>query len=201
MARRKRKQWKPIDTEQMSERQREGFVQGEDPREVWEEAKDRTPAPGIDGLTLVRHMRDVEKVVGSRVPLPKFVGSVPDETSLVTTFADGRSFQEVNLTYQPETIRAFRAGMICFKCLEPQAYAFEDHHMPDCEGLALRGPRYMRDRQIMDIAMEMDERGVHLGPAKPIAEHFEQMELVAEQRRFRRRIEEGRSLGRGARRA
>ena len=204
MARWKKSKFRPIDVSEMSERQREGFIQGDDPREVWEESKERFPkTPGVDGIQLARTLRDAERVVGTRVPLPKFVGKEPEQTSLVTTFPDGRNFREAHLTFQPETIRAMKAGMICLKCLEPQAYANEDKHMPDCEGLALHGPRYMRKgRQIIDLAMELEHStGTHVGPSKPIGEHMAEMELRAEQRRFRKKIEAGGSVGRRARRS
>lgn len=148
-------------------------------------------SPSKEG-SVVRHMSEHESV--GRVPLPRFVGE--DRAGMVTTFADGREFRDKTLIFQPEVMRSFQAGMICLRCLEPQSHAFADEHLPGCEGVALVGARYMRDRQIMDYAMEFDgER--HLGPSRPINEYLDELEAVAEKRAFDRKIAEGRSPMKG----
>lgn len=145
-----------------------------------------------DGVSLLRHMNKSE-VVG-RVPLPRFVGE--DKFGMVTVFADGRQFRDKTLTFQPETTRAIQAGLICMRCLEPQSSPFADEHLPGCEGVALSGPRYMKDRQIMDFAMEY-EGNRHLGPSKPITEYLDEMDAAAERRAFDKKIAGGKSPMRG----
>jgi hypothetical protein len=154
-----------------------------------DEALAMFPAKQASGIEVVKHMKDVEKVVGSRVPTPRFVGE-ESSTDMVMEFADGRRFADVRKTYQPEAIRAFQEGMICMKCLEPQAFPFEDQHLPGCEGVALAGEHYMRDRQIMDFAMEFEgER--HIGPSKPIKEFMVEQEERVEKRHFIEKVLEG----------
>ena len=56
----------------------------------------------------------------------------------------------------------------------------------------------MKERQIMDVAMEF-EGDKHLGPARPMSEYLEEQSLRHEKAKFEARIAEGRSRGRRAR--
>jgi hypothetical protein len=170
-----------------------GLAQGEEEIEADRLNFHRTPA----GVDVVRHMRDVELVLGSRVPLPKFVAE-ESSSDLVTEFADGRRFHDVRKVFDPDTVRAFQSGMLCLKCLEPQAVPFGDDHLPGCEGVALAGEHYMRDRQILDFAAEF-EGTHHIGPSRPISQFLAEQTERRERREFEQRIAEGRSRGRRAR--
>lgn len=167
-----------------------GLTQGVSKEEVMRDLAAQASAPS--GVESIRHMNHVEHV--GRVPLPKFV---PDETpsDLVVIFPDGRAFREVEKMFQPDVIAAMRGGMICLRCLEPQAEAFGDDHLPGCEGVAMHGTRYMRDRMILDLNMEMRD-GKHLGPAKPMSEYLDEQAIRAERARFDAKIAEGGSKGR-----
>lgn len=191
MARRKKK--RRIAPEELHPDVAKGLAQGRE--EIIEDARSYRRSPA--GVEVVAHMRDVETVIGSRVPLPKFVGEV-SSSDMITEFADGRAFHDVRKTFGPDTLRAMREGLICLKCLEPQAHAFEDVHLPGCEGVALHGPSYMRDRQIMDIAMEFEGEH-HIGPSKPIKEYLLEQDLRQEKRAFEASIIEGGSRGRRVR--
>lgn len=182
-----------VNPDNLAPRIAEGITQGVPKDEVFADLE----ASRQEERQIVKGM--VEQAHVGRVPLPRFVGA-DHPTSVVLTFADGRSFRETNKTFQPETMRALQAGMICLKCLEPQSHAFGDEHLPGCEGVALAGPTYMKDRQIIDLNMEF-EGEKHIGPAKPIRQYLEEMDMRAEQRAFDRKIAEGASPMKGLRRS
>lgn len=195
---RKRDSWR-VDPADLDPKVAAGLAQGDEEIQEQEERyrqEDETPKP--EGLVLARNLADAEKIIGTRVPLPKFIAEDAD-TSMVLSLGDDRSFRDVRKIYDPETLRAMKSGYLCFKCHEPQAYPFEDAHLDGCEGVSLAGPDYMKRRQIMDIAMEM-EGEVHIGPSKPIKEYLQEQELRVEERRFEQEILEGKSRQRGARR-
>lgn len=143
------------------------------------EALDMHPVNSGSGLELVRHMRDVENVGDSRVPIAKFVAA-EDADSVWLDEPTGRIQKNVTLTFQQDTIRAIQSGMICLRCLEPQPYAFPEV----CQSEEAMGCSYpIKERQITDFAMEF-EGNKHLGPARPITEYMQEQELRREKRRF-----------------
>lgn len=178
-----------INPDNLSPGLRDGFTQGM----TAEQALAETPNP--ESRDILKGMAKAERL--GRVPLSRFIGEDYD-SGMGVAFSDGRVFRDMQLTFQPETIKAIQAGMICLKCLEPQPYAFADQHLPGCEGVALAGPTYMGNRQIMDFAMEFTG-DKHLGPSKPISEYIEELELKAEKRRFDMKIAAGASPMKGLR--
>lgn len=173
----------------------EGITEGVSKEEVMEEMA-AEPSP-LDGAERIAHLAKDRRV--ERVPLPAFVGE-DHPSDLLVTFADGRTFRDVNKTFRPEVHEAMKAGMICLRCLEPQPTAFADEHLPGCEGVALAGPRYMRDRQIIDMAVEF-EGEKHLGPSRPISAYLDEMRAEREKALFDRKLAEGASPMKGLRRA
>lgn len=161
-----------------------GLTQGVPLKEALEMHPVSTAPSGVE---LVRHMRDVEQAQHRRVPLPKFVAS-EDADSVWYDEPTGRIQKNVTATFQPEVVAAIKAGEICLRCLEPQ-----DEPFPDiCTSPPEMGCSYpIRDRQIMDVAMEF-EGDRHLGPARPITEFLEEQDLRREKRKFiERKIEGG----------
>jgi hypothetical protein len=166
-----------------------GLTQGASKEEALEQFKPKTV---LSGAELVRHMGQVETVGGGRVPLPRFVAS-EDDDSLWLDEPTGRIQKNVNVTFQPETVRAIQSGMICLRCYEPQGTAFPEI----CESHEWSGCAYpIRERQIMDFAMEF-EGGKHLGPAKPITQYLEEQRERVERRRFDAGMLSGKSPLRG----
>ncbi len=149
------------------------------------------------GLEAMQHMNTEADSGSSRVPRPHFVGE-DSITGLIREAPDGRKFADVKLHFTPDIMMAMRTGMMCLKCMEPQGYPWEDFHLPGCEGKAIRGDRYMRDWQIVDIAMEF-EGETHIGPAKPLAEHDAEIEEKRLKRAFNEKIAQGKSPMKGLR--
>lgn len=170
-----------------------GLTQGIPKEEVLAQLAAEPSAPS--GVESIRHMREVEHT--GRVPLPKFVA---DDTpsDLVVVFPDGRKMRDVEKMFQPEVMTAIRGGMICLRCLEPQSFAFSDDHLPGCEGVALHGPHYMRDRQGMDFALEVRE-GKHLGPAHPIGFYLDEQDERRDRELFEQKLKDGGSPMKGLR--
>lgn len=141
-----------------------------------------------DGRDIVKYMREEQQSSTARVPTPRFAGS-DSSTGFVRQSLD-RKMGDALLTFPPEVIRAIQSGMICLRCLEPQSWAFEDAHLEGCEGVLIHGPHYMKDRQVMDFAMEF-EGDKHIGPSKPMSELAEEQDARVEKRLFIKRVADG----------
>lgn len=173
-----------IDPGEIHPSMRAGLTQGASAEEAQQELG---PVANTDGGDIVKYMREQKEATG-RVPVPRFIGS-DSSTGFVRESHDRRMGDAV-LTFPREVISAIQSGMICMKCLEPQATAFGDEHIEGCEGVLLHGPHYMRDRQIMDFAMEF-EGDKHIGPSKPMSELAEEQDARVEKRLFIKRVAEG----------
>lgn len=147
-----------------------------------EEALSLFPVNNLDGVDVVRHMRDADsRLARNGLPYAPFVAA--NSTDAVWT--DGvtdRPQMDYNKTYTPEGLRLLREGRQCLRCDEPHPEPFP----AECDicGYA------MRDRQIMDIAVEFDGTK-HLGPSKGIGEYLEEQQLRMEKRRFIDKVIEG----------
>lgn len=130
------------------------------------------------GVNLVSHMRDVPNLDGTRIPQPRFVAADQPGAHMIEENT-GRVMQDAVITFTPETLRAIKEGHICLRCMEPQPESFP--LLCDVCGYA------MKDRQIMDLAMEF-EGEKHLGPAKPIQEFLNAQDERMEKRRFIEKI-------------
>lgn len=159
-----------------------GLTQGLPKQEALEAHPMRTK---VDGRQVISHMRDADKRLdrSSGLPYAQFVA----EDSTRAVWHDGvteRRQMDVLKTYTPEGMRLLREGRQCLRCDEPHP---DDPFPVACDlcGYA------MKDRQIMDIAMEFEGLR-HLGPARPISEYLEEIEERTEKRRFiDRKIEGG----------
>lgn len=148
------------------------------------EALDQHPVTPIRPLEQrLRHMHDIGAALR-----PRFHGETTD-TGFVRESLD-RRFADAEITFPEEVRRAILAGMICLKCLEPQTSSFADEHLEACEGVLVRGPRYMRDWQIIDCAHEMQGEK-HLGPSKPMSEFLGAQDERMEKRLFIKRVLDG----------
>jgi hypothetical protein len=169
----------------------EGLSQGNEP--VPE--RDRV----LSGVEAIRYMREGARV--NRVPVARFVGeTAPSDlpVQMLTEMPDGRVFVDPVNTFQPETMDAMRAGMICMECHEPQVQPFEDSHLPGCLGVETYGPHFMRDHQGLRLATEtVADR--HIGPSKPMSELLEEQDERAEKARASRKLLEGGSRMKGLR--
>lgn len=167
---------------------REGLTQGVPISEINRQGRgEKIPS----GLAASQHMNTEKKSGTAGVPTPHFVGR-DSITGFIRQSPDGRKFADAELTFTPDVLNAIRAGMICLKCLEPQEYSFEGAHVPGCEGVQIHGPHYMRDYQIIDLAMEF-EGETHIGPAKPLAEHEAEVDERRAKRKFDLALAQGRS--------
>lgn len=166
-----------VKPEHLAPRLQEGFTQGVPA----EEALSYFESPTQDGVAQLRALRDVSPAGGTRVPTPRFVASVSDDSIMVEP-ATGRVMQDVELGMNPETRRAIQAGSICLRCLEPQPSPFPT--LCDLCGYP------MAERQAMDVAVEF-EGEIHLGPTRPISEFLEEQSERLEKRKFMKRILDG----------
>jgi hypothetical protein len=160
----------------------QGITEGASAREALEEFPVQAK---VDGAEIVQtHLGgDQANLEGTRIPRPRFVAS-DDTHSVWHDEPTGRLQRNAILKMDKETFQAMQAGHICLRCLEPQPEAFPD--MCDLCGYM------MRERQVMDIAMEF--RGeAHVGPGAPIAEYLAEQEERLERLDYERRKKEGAS--------
>lgn len=164
-----------------------GLAQGREEIEAADQAfaeSGRMPS----GVEMLRRWEAERGKVG-RVPTPKFIAQ-NTSTGFIRQRPDGSKVADAVLTFEPSTMRAMREGMICMRCLEPQPHTFADEHIEGCEGVQLHGPNYMKDRQIIDLAMEF-EGEKHIGPSKPMQEFLDAQDERVEKREFVMRVLNG----------
>lgn len=204
-SRRRRSKHYKIDATELSPRQAAGLTQGDEHEvrpyttmdgQVVTKVEGQSGKVG-DAIKVAQHMNSEEASGTARAPRPHFVG-IDDPYGVVREDDTGRRMGDANLIFTYDMMLALRSGMICLKCLEPQEYPFEDHHLRSCEGVMTRGSRYMREWQIVDIAMEF-EGETHVGPQKPLAEYEAEIEEKRLKRQFAEQIAAGKSRGRRAR--
>lgn len=171
-----------VDLERLAPKVAQGITEGAGPREAMQELDDRMGKPEVtDGDALVQsHLGGEQEKVG-RIPRPRFVAS-DDTHSVWHDEPTGRLQRNAVLKLDKATFQAMQAGHICLRCLEPQPEAFPV--MCDLCGYS------MRERQVMDIAMEF--RGdAHVGPGAPIADYLAEQEERLERAEYERRKAEG----------
>jgi hypothetical protein len=144
-----------------------------------EEAREKFPSlPGAPDLTYLNREGGVKFRALDKPTDPFYIG-----------FPDGRLMRDVDVAFSKEDREKIEQGYICIRCLEPQSSANADDHLEGCIGVAHYGERYMRDgHHLVDVAAEFDEREVHVGPARPLRAHLQELEEEAEKRRFRERM-------------
>lgn len=169
-----------ISPEEIHPALRAGLTQGASAEEAMQQLGKVERAQ--DGRDIAAYLKDVKTVADSRVPIPRFAGTDAN-TGFVRESHDRRMGDAV-LTFHPEVVRAIQAGMICLRCLEPQPFAFADEHIEACEGVLIHGKTYMKDRQVVDFALEF-EGDKHIGPSKPMTEYAEEQDLRVEKAKFR----------------
>lgn len=136
----------------------------------------------VDGEALAQRQLGGEQEHIGRVPV--FRAVLRDDTHSVWKENDGRLQRNVVASIEVETFRALQAGFICLRCYEPQEDAFPEL-CPLC-GYP------MRERQILDVAMEFRGHD-HVGPGLPIADYLEQQERRLEARERKERKKGGKS--------
>lgn len=157
-----------------------GLTQGVPKREALEMHPVSTAPSGVE---LVRHMRDADKRL-ARDGRPNYAPFVASEDADAVWYDEptGRVQKNVVKTYTPEGMRLLREGRQCLRCDEP-------HPEPFPLACDLCGYS-MRERQIMDIAMEFEGLR-HLGPNKPISEYLDEQDLRVEKKKFLKKKIEG----------
>lgn len=151
-----------------------GITQGE---HALEEANERFPVQSIDGVTAMQHMTKPHRRGGG-------AGFVAQENfeSIMVEEATGRVMRDVTIIFPKGVKEEIQAGYRCLRCHEPQDYSFPEW----CDLCGYP----MRERQIMDVAMEFDgER--HLGPTRPIQEFLDAQDARLEKRKFIKRVLDG----------
>ena len=134
--------------------------------------------PMPDGQQVVSHMKNADLKLQRGVPFAPFVAS----NSTDAVFSDGvtdRPQMSYDAVYTKAGMRLLREGRQCLRCQEPQPVPFPGA----CDMCGYP----MKDRQIMDIAVEF-EGDRHLGPAKPVAQYLEEIELRKEKRKFIKKV-------------
>lgn len=159
-----------------------GITEGASAREALEQFPVQAK---VDGASIVdSHLGGEQGTLeGTRIPAPRFVAS-DDTHSVWHDEPTGRLQRNAVLKMDGETFKAIQAGHICLRCLEPQPEAFP--FACDLCGYS------MRERQVMDIAMEF-RGGEHVGPGAPIAEYLAEQEERLERLDHARRKQEGSS--------
>lgn len=133
-----------------------------------DEALAEFPTQGISGEDLVQQHLGGEQAKIGRVPRWRAV--LVDDTESVWTDDTGRLQRNVIEKVDVETFNALQAGHMCLRCKEPHV----ENPFPDvCDFPGCGYP--MRERQILDIAMEFRGHDF-IGPAQPISEYLEQQE-------------------------
>lgn len=160
----------------------EGITVGASAREALEQF----PVQGkVDGAELVQsHLGGEQaKLEGTRIPVWRAV-LADDTNSVWHDEPTGRLQRNVIEKIDRETFNALQAGYICLRCHEPHPEPFP--FACDLCGYS------MRERQVMDIAMEF--RGMdHIGPGAPIAEYLAEQDERLERLEHAKRKEEGAS--------
>jgi hypothetical protein len=162
-----RRRSKYVNLDNLGPKIAEGLTQGASAKEALDE---HAVVGKVDGATLVEHMAGDQQYI-DRIPV--FRAVLRDDTHSVWTDETGRLQRNVVASVDVETFRALQAGHICLRCYEPHPEAFPEQ----CDLCGYP----MRERQILDVAMEF--RGMdHVGPGVPIADYLaeqdERMERV-----------------------
>lgn len=182
-----RRHGRRIKPEDLHPKQAEGLTVGMSAKKALASIPD--PArEHLDGEELVQHQLGGEGETVGRIPV--FRAVLRDDTHSVWKEEDGRLQRNVISTMTDETFGAIQAGHLCLRCFEPQPEAFPD----TCDVCGYP----MRERQIMDVAMEFRGRD-HIGPGMPIAEYLDEQERRMEQRERAEAKKSGRSPMRGLR--
>lgn len=149
------------------------------------EALEAHPVKRVDASQAVAHMTDADQRMFRRDGRAMFAPFVArNSTDAVwTDGVTGRPQMDYSATFTKEGLDLLKEGRQCLRCGEPHP---EKPFPVSCDFCGYA----MKDRQVMDIAMEFEgER--HLGPSRPIAEYLEEIELRKEKRRFIKRVREG----------
>lgn len=150
-----------------------------------DEALAEFPVQGISGEDLIRqHMGGEQQKVGR---VPQWRAVLVDDPQSVWTDDTGRLQRNVIEKVDKETFSALQSGHICLRCHEPHP----DEAFPAvCDFPGCGYP--MRERQIMDIAMEFRGHDF-IGPSRPITEYLEEQEERLERAEHAARKAEGAS--------
>lgn len=165
-----RKKGRQIRPEDLHPSQAEGLTVGMNAREALASIPDPARAD-LDGEALVQHQLGGEQDLIGRIPV--FRAVLKDDTHSVWKEEDGRLQRNVVASIDIETFRAIQAGHICLRCYEPHPEAFPDQ----CDMCGYP----MRERQILDIAMEFRGHD-HVGPGLPIGHYLDEQERRLEER-------------------
>ena len=159
----------------------EGLTQGLNAEEA---AEALGPVANVDGRDMVAHMAHADDRITRRDGQPWAAHVATSDTKAL--WSDGvtdRVQMDLHKTYTAEGMRLLQEGRQCLRCDEPHP---DLPFPPQCDlcGYA------MRERQIMDIAMEFDGMK-HLGPSAPISEFLAEQEERVEKRKFIKRVADG----------
>jgi len=148
------------------------------------EALEKHPVKKVAGVDAVRHLNDADARMLNKDGRAMFAPFVA-RNSTDAVWTDGvtdRPQMDYSATYTKEGLGLLKEGRQCLRCGEPHPVPFP--LACDFCGYA------MKDRQIMDIAIEFEgER--HLGPSKGIGEFMAEQEERIEKRKFIRKVQSG----------
>ena len=178
---RKRKQQR-INAADLAPLVAEGYTEDASAEEAFQEAEHKRPLGDVGSKGKLAHLRDVDaRLEQNRGGFAGFVAS-NDAGAVWTDGVTDRVQYDLHKNYTPGGMRLLREGRQCLRCDEPLDPAFPVK-CPLC-GYSVK------DRQVMDIAMEF-EGEKHLGPSRPITEYMEEQDARVEKRKFIRRVLEG----------
>lgn len=156
----------------------EGITQGASA----DEALSQFPVQGVSGEKLIQQHLGGEQATIDRLPVWRAI--LVDDPFSVWTDQTGRLQRNVIEKVDVETFNALQAGHMCLRCHEPHPEAFPDV----CDFPGCGYP--MRERQILDIAMEFRGHDF-IGPSRPITDYMEEQEERMEREEHARRKREG----------
>lgn len=178
----RRRQASRINRDNLAPKIAAGLTEGASAKEAMQEFPVQAK---VDGAEIVQSHLGGEQATldGTRIPRPRFVAS-DDLGSVWHDEPTGRLQRNAVLKMDAETFHAIQAGYLCLRCLEPQPEAFPE--MCDLCGYV------MRERQIMDVAMEF-RGGAHVGPGAPIGDYLHEQDERLERLDHARAKREGSS--------
>lgn len=178
-ARQRRRKKQRINEANLAPKIRAGFTQDASIEEAFQHTEHLRNRES--GLARARVLAGADERIEHGDGFAQFVAE-NDSRAVWTDGVTDRVQLDIHKTYTGKGLRLLKEGRICLRCDEPLDPSFP-LACPLC-GYAVK------DRQIMDIAMEF-EGEKHIGPSRPVTEYLEEQDARMEKRRFIKRILEG----------
>lgn len=188
MARRRRKRKQLVNLDDLAPGIAKGLTQDVSAAEALQEHPVSSNPSGIEiARNFSAAMKRAEEDPSDRSV--HFIARVDPDTELVEPNT-GRRMVDAHVILPPEHRRQIISGYRCINCYE----RFDVAWPAACDVCGFE----VRKRQMLRAAHEF-EGDVHVGPARPIGEYLDDLELRKEKREFEERIAAGKSPMKGLR--